>query len=121
MPAWAANLIDLLQSRAALIRLEASQIIGDGVCRIVLIAICAFFGVVTWLLLMAASVGLLHTFAGLAWYWACLALGGIHLIAMIAMVRRIRAPRPPAFTHTRSEFLKDKEWLQHLQHPKSKR
>lgn len=120
LPSWLGSLSDLVQSRIGLIELEAKQLLADGLVRILMLVAAVFMLVVTWFLLMAAIAGLVHAYAGFAWYWTCLAMGGAHLLAILAMVRRARASRPAAFQHTRSEFQKDREWLQNLQHRKSK-
>lgn len=121
VPSWVGSLSNLIHSRIELMQLEARQVITDGMVRGIMLIASALMVVVTWFLLMAAVVGLVQAFTGFAWYWTCLAMGGIHLLAILAMIRRARAPRPPAFQHTRSEFQQDREWLKNLQHRKSKR
>ncbi len=120
MPHWMESLCDLVIGRVELMRIEARQALADGVIRLAMAVAAIFLSVVVWLLLLAAVAGLAHAHAGLAWYWSCLVLAGLHLLAILAMIRRTRAPRPPAFQHTRSEFQKDREWLHNLQHRKSK-
>ncbi len=119
-PSWADSISDLLGSRIALFQLEAKQAAARSAGRLAMIASAAFCAVVTWLLLMAGIAGIVDTFTGLAWYWTCLVLAGIHLLAIAALLRAARAPGPPTFEHTRSEFQKDCEWLKNLQHRKSK-
>jgi uncharacterized membrane protein YqjE len=117
---WADSIFDLIGSRIALFQLEAKLAAARNAGRLVMLASAAFACVVTWLLLMAGIAGIMNAFTGLAWYWTCLILAGIHLLAVAALLRAARAPGPPAFEHTRSEFQKDREWLQNLQHRKSK-
>ncbi len=117
---WVEHLLDLANSRIALFQLEAKQAASRSICRVVMIAAAAFAACVAWLLLMSGIVGILHTYAGFPWYWSCLALGGVHLLVIAALLRSARTPGPAAFQQTRSEFQKDREWLQSLQHPKSK-
>jgi len=117
---WADSIFDLIGSRIALFQLEAKQAATRNAGRLVMLASAAFACVVTWLLLMAGIAGMVNAFTGLAWYWTCLILAAIHLLAVAALLRAARAPGPPAFEHTRSEFQKDREWLQKLQHRKSK-
>lgn len=120
VPSWVGNLFELLQSRIALVQLEAKHAAADGFTRILMLAAAAFMLVVSWFLLLAAVAGVMHAYAGFAWYWTCLALAGMHLLAILLAIRRARAPRAPSFHHTRSEIQKDIEWLHNLQHRKSK-
>lgn len=115
------NASDLVNSRIALFKLEAKQAAARNVGRVLLLAGAGSAAVVTWFLLIAGIIGVVHAFTGLAWYWTCLIIAGIHLLAVAAMLRSARAPGPSTFEHTRSEFQKDREWLQNIQHRKSKR
>lgn len=117
---WVDGFFDLVSSRIALIQVEAQQVASRNIGRAVMLAGAASAVVVAWFLLMAGIVGVFHAFTGFAWYWTCLIIAGIHLLAVVALIRGARASGPPTFEHTRSEFKKDREWLQNLQHRKSK-
>lgn len=118
-PSWVESLADLVGTRIALIQAEAKQAAANRAGRIAKIVASVFLVICAWLLLMAAVAGLLHAHAGFAWYWGCLSLGGIHLLAIAMLLRSARSPGQPAFQHTRSEFQKDREWLQNLKNSKS--
>lgn len=120
VPSWVGSLFELFQSRIALAQLEAKHAAADGLTRIMMLVVAAFLLVVAWFLLLAAVAGVMHAYAGFAWYWTCLALAGIHLLAILLAVRRVRAAREFPFQYTRSEIQKDLEWLHNLQHRKSK-
>jgi len=117
---WADSLFDLISSRIALIQFEAKQAAAKNAGRAVMFAAAALAAAVSWLLIMAAITGMIHALTGFAWYWTCLILAVIHLLAMAVLFRAARAPGPPAFEHTLAEFQKDRAWLQSLQNPKSK-
>lgn len=118
-PSWSASIASFIQTRIELIQAEAQAAVADRASRVVMAIAAAFLAIFCWLLINAAIAGILHTHANFPWYWGCLALAGIHLLAILALARAVRAPVPPAFQHTRSEFNKDREWLQSLQKPKS--
>ena len=117
---WANSLFDLVNSRIAIFQIEAKQAAARKAGRLMMLAGAAFAAVFAWLLLMAAISGVVHAFTSFAWYWTCLVIAGIHLLVMAALLRAARAQGPPSFEHTRSEFNKDREWLQNLHHRKSK-
>lgn len=118
-PSWADSLADLVVTRIALIQAEAKQAAANRAVRFAKIVASVFLVVCAWLLLMAAAAGLLHAYAGFAWYWGCLSLGGIHLLGIAMLLRGARSPGQPAFQHTLSEFQKDREWLKNLKNTKS--
>jgi len=117
---WANGVIDLLCARLALIGLEARQAAALGAGRAAMILAAALLGGAAWLLAITSLAGILHAFAGFPWYWACLAIAAVHLLAASILLHIARKPGPPAFRHTKSEFQKDREWLQNLKTPKSK-
>ncbi|MFU8892914.1 MAG: phage holin family protein [Luteolibacter sp.] len=121
VPSWADHVFDLIASRIALFQLEAKQAASRNAGRAIMMAVAAFFVVITWLLLLAATAGIVHVLAGFAWYWTCLIFAAIHLLTAAALLRAARAPGTPAFEYTVAEFHKDRAWLRDLQHPKSKR
>lgn len=85
-----------------------------------MVAGAAFAALLFWVLLLTATTGIIHMLVGFAWYWTCLILAVIHLLAGIALLRAARTPGRPAFQHTIAEFQKDREWLQNLQNRKFK-
>jgi uncharacterized membrane protein YqjE len=116
---WADSIVQLVGTRIALIQAEARQAAANNAGRFAMLIAALLLTAFAWILLMAAAVGLLQAFAGFPWYWGCLTLAAVHLLAILALLRRAREPGPPAFQHTLAEFQKDREWLQNLQHPKS--
>jgi len=112
--------LDLVTSRIALFQLEAKQAAARNAGRAVMMVGASLATLVMWILLIAAITGMVHAFMNFAWYWTCLIIAGIHLLVAVILIRFACAPGPPTFKHTRSEFQKDREWLQNLQHRKSK-
>jgi len=117
---WIENAAELASNRIALFQLEAKQVAARNAGRLLMVTGAALAAIVAWLLLIVGITGVVHTFTYLAWYWTCLIIAGIHLLAVVALLHWARSPGPPSFQHTRSEFQKDREWLQNLQHRKFK-
>jgi uncharacterized membrane protein YqjE len=112
---WQEALLSLIVSRVALIQLESKDAINDGVRRatcIVAAVICAFFA---WALLLAGGIAAISNFTGWPWYWLAIAAAAAHLLASIGFARTMKAPCHPSFPVTRSEFQKDREWLENIQ------
>ncbi len=105
----------LVSSRIALIELESKEAAKGGARRaIALMAaiICVFF---TWALLLAGGIAAISAATGWPWHWVAMAGAAIHLLAAIILIRRAKPSDQPAFPVTRSEFQKDREWIENLQ------
>ncbi len=77
--------------------------------------ICVFF---TWTLLLAGLIGVLSQSAGWPWYWLAIAFSALHLLAGLICGRLLTSAAQPTFSITRSEFQKDREWLENFQKPR---
>lgn len=116
---WREALMGLIASRAALIELEAKEAAKSGARRAVMVGIaagCLFF---TWALLLAGVIGLIATQVGWGWHWVALGAAGLHLIAAVVLMKQAKPSGVPAFPVTRSEFQKDREWIENFQKTKS--
>ena len=112
---WREALLCLVASRVELIQLESKDAISDAVqraTRIVAAVICAFFA---WALLLAGGIAAISHFTDWPWYWLAIAAAAAHLLASIGFARTMKAPCHPPFPVTRSEFQKDREWLENIQ------
>lgn len=117
---WIEALLAIVSSRAELIRLEAKVAARKGsnkaACVIAAI-LCITFG---WSLLLAGTIGALSELAGWPWFWTALAIGAIHVILAIILLRKSSGTSTPLFPVTRAEFQRDREWIEKLQkNPKS--
>lgn len=117
---WIEACVDLVSARLALFQCEAKQAAARSIAKIVLLIAGLLALAVTWLLLMAALIGIIASHTPLAWYWTSLCIAGIHLAAALALLRAAKVPGASSFEQTRAEFTKDREWFQSLQHPKSR-
>ncbi len=105
----------LIQARVALVRLEAKDAASVGARRAVMVLLaigCVFFG---WCLLLAGIVAGIAALAGWPWYGVAIAVAALHIILAVILVKLAKSSASPTFTHTRAEFLKDREWLKNFQ------
>lgn len=114
---WREAVADLLSGRLALIELEAKEVARDAAKKGILIGLVAGAAFFTWALLLAGLIPLLATAFGVAWGWLALAAAALHVIVALVAVSRLKHPAAPAFTITRSEFQRDREWFKKLQPP----
>ena len=112
---WRGAILSLIASRVALIQLESKDAASEGLrrlIRITAVAICVFF---TWALLLAGGIAAIAHATAWPWYWIAFAAAAIHLQAAVIFVQSAKTPGPPPFPVTRSEFQKDREWLENFQ------
>lgn len=112
---WKHTLSALIASRLEIIQLEMRQAAREGartVAAIVAAALCAFF---TWALVLAG--GIAYIAQATQWPWPLIALiaASLHLMAGFVLLRAAKASKAPSFPVTRSEFQKDREWIESLQ------
>ena len=106
----------LIASRIALIELESKDAVRQGArSAIMLVAavICVVFG---WALLLAGGVSLIAALADWPWYWVALGVAALHLLLGFMLVKMAKPNASTAFPVTRSEFNKDRQWIENF-HP----
>ena len=117
---WREALMALIAARIALIQIESKDAAKDTAKRaacIIALILCAFF---TWALLLASGIAALAKICHWPWYGIAFIAAILHLIAAILLARAAKSPTAPAFPVTRSEFQKDREWIENFQKtPKS--
>ena len=117
---WREALLDLFGSRIALIEVEGKEAITDAVRRGILLTLLLLCLCFMWALLLAAAIAAISHSSGWPWYWIALGFSAIHLVTAIVLGRAAQVPAKPAFPITRSEFQKDRAWIESLQQtPKS--
>lgn len=117
-PTWYEAILSILASRVALIQIEFQEAARNGAkraCLILAVIGCVFFG---WLLLLAGGVQLLAVGMQWPWYWVAIGLALIHLLLALVLVKLAKPPTAPAFSFTRAEFKKDREWIEQLKNNK---
>ncbi|BCU79108.1 phage holin family protein [Luteolibacter sp. LG18] len=111
---WREAVADLVSARVALIELEAREAARGAGRKGVLAAILGGAAFFTWALVLAGVIPLLAAAFGVAWGWIALGLALLHAIVAGIALTMLRKPEPPAFSLTRSEFQRDREWFKNL-------
>ena len=115
---WREALLTLIASRVSLIELESKEAAKDAARRLIFIvaAVCCLFFM--WALLLAGGIAALATALDWSWYWIAMGAGAIHIVAAVWLARAAMAKTGSAFPVTRSEFQKDRTWIENLQKPR---
>lgn len=114
---WREAVADLLSTRLELIELEAKEVAKEAATKGLLIGVIAGAAFFAWALILAGAIPLLAIALKVSVGWIALGAAGLHLIAALIAVARLKRPAPPAFSITRSEFKRDREWFKKLQPP----
>ena len=117
---WQSALAEFVSTRVELIRLESQEAAKAAKKRTSLTITLAIIAAVAWLSFIAGIIGLAdHYYTSITWWMAALAAAALHAIIAGILISKLKKPAPPLFTVTRSEFQKDRLWMQHLKTPKS--
>ena len=111
---WREALLLLISSRVDLIELESKDFTKDAIRKISRLVAALFCGIFSWALLLAGGIALISRETHWPWSWVTLAVGGLHLLACLIFAMGARSSGAPAFPVTRSEFKKDREWIENL-------
>lgn len=117
-PNWRVALMDLVAARLAIIQLESKDATREASRRAILIAAAcgaAFFG---WALLLVGSVSLLSQATGWPWNLVAMGLAALHLVIAIILSQSAKPSGTPSFPITRTEFQKDREWIENFNNNK---
>jgi uncharacterized membrane protein YqjE len=109
-PTWREAVVEFISARAELFSLEAKEAGAFFGKKAVLAVVIAFCALVAWLAIVAGLIGWVAS-AGVAWYFAALGAAALHLLVAGIAALLLRRPAPPAFSHTKAELAKDREWL----------
>ena len=115
---WRVALMDLIASRLALIQLESKDLVRQGIRHVICLVAACFCLFFTWALGVAGLVALIAHAAGWPWHWVALAAAGLHLLSAVILAQLAKPAGVSAFPVTRSEFQKDREWIENLQKTK---
>jgi uncharacterized membrane protein YqjE len=111
---WLESIFGLIESRAAIISLEAEDAFGSALGRIIPLLICFFCVFAAWVLTVAGAIGCLTVFTDWEWYQVTFAMAGLHILIAVVALLIAKAKKPAPFPVTRAEFEKDREWLVQL-------
>lgn len=116
---WREALMALIASRIALIELESKDAVRQGARSAVMIVAAVFCGIFAWALLLAGGVSLIAVAADWPWYLVALGVAVVHLLVAFILVKLAKPAAITAFPVTRSEFNKDRQWIENF-HPTQK-
>jgi hypothetical protein len=111
---WQTALAELVSSRMELIRLEsteASRIAAKKTSQAIVIAVCL---AAAWLGFMVSITCLIHHYCKIEWWLITLILATLHFILALVFLSQLKQPSAPIFPVTRTEFQKDRLWLQRI-------
>ena len=110
--------MSLIASRITLIELESKDAARNAAKRIACL-IAAICGVAfAWALLMAGLIAFLSASQGWPWYHVSIGAGVLHLLAGVILTTLAKSSGAASFHVTRSEFQKDREWIENFQQTK---
>lgn len=111
----------LMESRAAIVSIEAKQALGAALARGALL-FAALLGVVgAWALALAGAIGAIASATGWEWFHVALAAAGLHLLFALTALLIAKSRKSEPFPVTRAEFEKDREWLTQLKNRNNSR
>jgi len=111
---WSDAIVALIESRAAIVSLEAKDALGSALAKLIPLALCLFCVFAAWALTVAATIGCLTAATDWEWHQITFSMAGLHILIAVVALLFARAKKPAPFPVTRSEFEKDREWLIHL-------
>ncbi|GAA5119127.1 phage holin family protein [Luteolibacter yonseiensis] len=116
---WREALMALIASRVALIQLESKDVAKAGIRSAIYLAATFVCVLSTWALFLAGGIALVSELTRWPWSLVALSAAALHLLAAFILVRLAKPKGTPAFPVTRSEFQKDREWIENFQKTKS--
>jgi uncharacterized membrane protein YqjE len=112
---WREAIMGLIASRISLIQLESKDVGKGAVKWALLIAAACGCLFSAWMLLLAGGVAAVADVTQWQWYWVAMGAALLHLMAAIILFRLLKPSENPVFPVTRSEFQKDREWIENFQ------
>lgn len=111
---WRVALMTLIATRISLIELEARQSAKNNASRAIRAIVAAFCLLFAWMLLLAGGIAAVAALAGWSWHWVAIGTAALHLFLAWILIVTLKASAP-AFSATRAEFQKDREWIENYQ------
>lgn len=109
----------LIASRVDLIELEAKELGRVAIRRGILFATAFVCVLSTWALVLVGGIALIADLANWPWSWVALSAAALHLLVAFILVRMAKPSGGRTFPVTRSEFKKDREWIENLHKTKN--
>lgn len=111
---WRESAVDFVSARMELLAIEAREAGQQAARRGVMAAVIAGCAMIAWLAAVAGGIGWVAAAGELPWHFAALGAAVLHLLVAGIVAAIMRRPAPPAFPISKSELLKDREWLLNL-------
>jgi uncharacterized membrane protein YqjE len=118
LPTAVTSILDLIASRVAIILLESKETAGQWTRRLLLFVIAGLCALFAWALLVAGLVTWISEAAGWPWHWVALGAAVCHGIAAWISTLFAKPSASETFPITRSEFKKDRQWIESFQKPR---
>lgn len=112
---WREAILTLIATRVALVQHESREAATHAARKAIFIAAmaaCVFFA---WAFILVGGIACISSVTGVGWPAFALLVGFLHLLAALIFLGQARKSAPPAFPVTRSEFQKDREWIENFQ------
>lgn len=112
---WRESAVEFVSSRLELVALEASEAGKMAARKGALVALIVGCGMIAWMAAVAGLIGWIAS-AGpnVKWHFVALGAALFHLVLAGIAAAVLRRPAPPAFSLSKAELSKDREWLLNL-------
>lgn len=107
----------LVAARVALFQLESKVAVRGATRRAGIIAAACGCAFAAWMLLLAGGVSIISQSTGWPWNWVAVGLAAVHLLVGVILAQVARSAETPNFPATRTEFQKDREWIENFNKP----
>lgn len=107
----------LIATRLELIQLESKEVATSAIKGILFIAAACIAIVFAWATLLAGGISLIAEAGHWPWNRVALAAAGVHILVAIILAKLAKPSGREVFSVTRSEFKKDREWIENLHKP----
>jgi len=112
---WKSAIAGLVSSRLAILQAESQEASRAGIKKIVAFIAAAILLLFAWGLALAGGIAAIATGFAFPWYWVALIVCALHVITAVILVTNAKSTNSGFFPVTRSEFKKDREWLENFQ------
>jgi len=116
---WNEALSALITSRAAIFQAESKTAVRQTVSNLLKWTVAGLFLLFAWALMVVAIMYAMVSSMAWQWHWVIIGTSLFHLLVAAVLLATTKSKRHGYFPITRSEFLKDSEWLKNFQKQKS--
>lgn len=113
---WRESAVEFVSARMELLALEAREAGQQAARKGVMAGIIAGCAMTAWLAGVAGLIGWIAAAGKFPWHFAALGAAVFHLVIAGIVVAVLRRPSSPAFSLSKAELLKDRQWLLNLKH-----